>query len=84
MHSGIPTVVSRFGCVPDVLADRRTAMVIPIGDVPSLRDAIATLRDDEPLRRSVAGNALALAREQFTAAAMAAEYDAVFSGAVRA
>jgi glycosyltransferase involved in cell wall biosynthesis len=81
MHSGVPTVVSRFGCVPEVLEDRRTAMVVPIDDATSLANAINALRTEESLRRSIAANARSLVREQFTATEMAAGYNSIFTAA---
>ena len=47
MAAGRPAVVSdRVGCAPDLVLDGLTGLVVPAGDVPALRDALAALADD--------------------------------------
>jgi glycosyltransferase involved in cell wall biosynthesis len=46
-----PVVVSDAGGLPEVVADGETGLVVPVGDVPALAQALARLLGDAELRR---------------------------------
>ncbi len=43
---GVPAIVARSGALPDLVEDGRTGLVVPPGDVESLRRAMRRLADD--------------------------------------
>jgi glycosyltransferase involved in cell wall biosynthesis len=53
MASGTPVVCSRIGGVPEVVADGRTGLLVPPGDVDALRDALSMLLHDRVRREAM-------------------------------
>ncbi len=45
MASGLPVVTTPVGGIPDVVRDRVNGLLVPVGDVSSLADALAELKD---------------------------------------
>ncbi len=54
LSAGLAIVASAVGGIPDVLADRHTAMLVPPGDPTALATAIAALVTDPVLRARLA------------------------------
>lgn len=54
MACGLPVVVSDAGGLPEVVQAGVSGLVVPVGDVAALTDALATLVVDEGLRRRLA------------------------------
>jgi glycosyltransferase involved in cell wall biosynthesis len=78
MLSGTPIVASAVGSVPEAVRHEETGLLVPSGDRAALTAAIRRILDDGPLRERLVVNAGQLARERFTAAQMAAGYDALW------
>ena len=71
MASGLPTVATRVGGMPEVVADGETGLLVPPDDPPALADALVRLLADPPLadRLGAAGRARAVAHFSWDAAA---------------
>lgn len=78
MATGIPVVSTRIGGIPEAVADGRTGQLIPVGDVPALRQALGTLIRDEGRRRAMGRAGLNRVREAFTWERSAASLLAVY------
>ena len=65
MASGLPSVASRVGGVPDVAEDGRNALLVPPGDAGALAGALARLLGDGALRARLAAAALEAMRERY-------------------
>jgi glycosyltransferase involved in cell wall biosynthesis len=50
MASGLPVVATRVGGIAELVADGRTGLLVPSGDVAALTSALARLLDDPDLR----------------------------------
>jgi len=79
MFAELAVVACDVGSVTEVVNHGVTGLVVPAGDAPALRDAIASLLANEPLRSEMGSAGLALATAEFTAEAMARKYEAVYS-----
>ncbi|MFC4910180.1 glycosyltransferase family 4 protein [Actinomadura gamaensis] len=89
------TIIEAFGCgVPavsfdcprgprEIITPGRTGLLVPPGDVDALAAALIELIDDEPLRRSMAANALQAAR-QYDIDIIGARWDDLLTGLVAA
>ena len=79
MTAGRPVVASRSGGLPDVVGD--SGVVVPPGDVPALRDALAALLAD-PGRRAALGAAAAERARTFTASRVIPRVEAAYEQAM--
>jgi glycosyltransferase involved in cell wall biosynthesis len=61
LHLGRPIVASNLKAIREVLADERTALLVPPGDVESLAAALLRLKAEPETRRRLAEAALQLA-----------------------
>jgi glycosyltransferase involved in cell wall biosynthesis len=84
MACGKPVVATRVGGVPDIVSDRQTGLLVPYGDAPALREALASLLRDEGLRRSLGAAARAAVGDRFDwdsiVRRIEAEYAALLAG----
>jgi glycosyltransferase involved in cell wall biosynthesis len=78
MHAGLPVLASDVGSVAEAVADGETGYVVAPGDDRALRERLAELLGDAALRRRLGDRARAVARDCFTAEAMARRYEAVY------
>lgn len=76
-------VATDVGSTTDALCDGVTGLVVPVEDDEALAAALVRLRDDGNLRRRLGEAGGALARERFTAAAMARSYEEVYARVLR-
>ncbi|PYR92505.1 MAG: hypothetical protein DMF84_13450 [Acidobacteria bacterium] len=51
MACGCPSVTTAVGAVPEYAVDRRDALIVPVGDVPSMVDRLEEVLDDAALRQ---------------------------------
>jgi len=79
MTAGRPVVAARSGGLPDVVAD--TGVIVPPGDVPALRAALAALLAD-PARRTALGAAAARRAFTFTASRVIPRVEAAYEQAL--
>jgi glycosyltransferase involved in cell wall biosynthesis len=79
MLAGIPVVATRVGGIPEIVVPEDTGLLVPTGDADALSQAIHRLVTDEVLRAHVIERARSVAMEQFTAATMAAAFEALYN-----
>lgn len=56
MASGIPVIGSRVGGIPDVIEHGRSGLLVPVGDIAALTQAMRTLVQDRSLSQTIAWN----------------------------
>jgi glycosyltransferase involved in cell wall biosynthesis len=78
MLAGIPVVATPVGGIPEIVVPEDTGLLVPTGDADALSQAIARLVTDDVLRTHVIERSRALAMERFTAATMAAAFEALY------
>ena len=82
MAYGLPCVATPVGGIPSVLRDGETGLLVPVGDVASLRDALHFLLDSPGERVRLGAAARRLIEERYSADRVAQRwvdlYDAVF------
>lgn len=77
---GIPTIASRVGGNPEIVADGETGLLVPRGDAAALARAVARLAQDPALRARVARQGAEAAR-RFTFRRMADGMESFLEGA---
>ena len=65
LASGLPSIVTSVGVIPDYLKDNLTAMIIPPKDFKALAEAIISLKDNYELRKKLSKNGFLLAKRLF-------------------
>lgn len=75
---GLPSVAARVGGVPDAITDGVTGLLVPVGDVSAIADALQRLRSDGALRVKLGEAARARANDELTEAHMTAGFERVF------
>jgi glycosyltransferase involved in cell wall biosynthesis len=83
MLVGLAIVASDVGSVPEAVHDNETGLLVPPGDAQALADALRRLLADEATRSALGERGRALARERFTAAAMARAFEALYAEVAR-
>lgn len=83
MLSGVPSVATRVGGVPEVIEDGRHGLLADAGDAVGLADCLRRLLDDPPLRKRIVEAGLERARQLFGEASMLAQYDVVYRKMLR-
>ncbi|MGC8740273.1 MAG: glycosyltransferase family 4 protein [Candidatus Sumerlaeaceae bacterium] len=58
MASGVPLVATRVGCLPEIIVDRQTGILVPPGDVEALAGGICSILQDRRFAASLARQAL--------------------------
>jgi len=59
-----PVVTTRVGCLPDVVEDGRTGLIVPPHDAPALADAIIKLLQNDTLRKTLGRNGYVMMKAQ--------------------
>jgi glycosyltransferase involved in cell wall biosynthesis len=80
MADGLPILAARFGGVDEVVEHGRDGLLVAVGDVPSMADAIETLTTDRARLASMAARARSTV-EQFSEKTMVTETLAVLDHA---
>lgn len=83
MLTGIPTVATRVGGVPEVIRDGIDGLLANAGDAAPLAEQLRRLLDDDAFRRQIASNGTERARSQFGARAMISQYECVYRELLR-
>jgi glycosyltransferase involved in cell wall biosynthesis len=74
MACGLPVIASRIGGVVDVIRDRKNGLLVEPRDPDGLRDAILELCEKQELRTSLAEEACATIRDNFSAETVVKKY----------
>lgn len=77
MVSSRPVVGSRIGGITDQVVDGETGFLVPPGDVVALRDAMARLIDDQPLRSRM-GEAAERKAVEYKASTVVSEIEGIY------
>jgi L-malate glycosyltransferase len=78
MCFGCPSVSTRVGGIPEVVADNESGLLVPAGDVAALAKALEALIHDEPRRHALGRAAQARARSMFSAEVIVPRYEALY------
>ena len=65
MASSLPVVASRVAGIPDVITDGGEGVLIPVGDVSALDQALSSLIESEQLRVEMANRAFKRVLQEF-------------------
>lgn len=78
--AGIPVIGTRVGGVPEMVDEGHSGLLVPVGDVAALRQAIVHLLEDADLRirMGAAGRAFVCELGRFAPRAMAARMEAAY------
>ncbi|CAM5194789.1 Glycosyltransferase involved in cell wall biosynthesis OS=Castellaniella defragrans OX=75697 GN=HNR28_003128 PE=4 SV=1 [Castellaniella defragrans] len=78
--AGVPVVGTRVGGVPEMLDEGRSGVLVPVGDVAALREALRSLIKDPGLRQRMgeAGREFCCGTGRFEAGAMADRMESVY------
>jgi len=83
MACGLPVVASRVGGIPEVVDEGMQGLLVPVGDVDALTDALARYAQDAGLRAAHGGAGRARVEERFSLRAMVTAYGALYDGLCR-
>jgi glycosyltransferase involved in cell wall biosynthesis/GT2 family glycosyltransferase len=75
---GVPSVATRVGGIPDAVIDEETGILVEVGDVDELRNALVRLARDESLRRRLGGAASRRVRGQLNDVTMSSRFANIF------
>ena len=78
-----PVVSCRAGAVPELVDHGRTGLLVELGDVAGLADAIVSLARDAEMRRRIGAAAREHVRERFSTRLMVERTESLFSGICR-
>lgn len=78
MATGLPVIATRVGGVPELVEPDRSAIVVPPGDEPALRDAVQRVLADPLLRAALGARGRAIVDARFRVETMCAAREAVF------
>jgi glycosyltransferase involved in cell wall biosynthesis len=78
MCCGLPVLATEVAAVGEIVSGNQTGLLVPARDVEALVLALDRLSRDDRLRRTLAGNAAARAKELFSIDKMIDNYIAVF------
>jgi sugar transferase (PEP-CTERM/EpsH1 system associated) len=83
MACGLPVVASRVGGIPEVVDDGVQGVLVPVGDVDALAQALARYATDADLRARHGRAARARVEDRFSMRAMLAAYGDLYAGLCR-
>ena len=78
MCFGCPSVATRVGGIPEVIADHQTGLLAPSGDADMLARSVEKLIQDATLRATLGHAAQVRAREMFSAKVIVPRYEALY------
>jgi glycosyltransferase involved in cell wall biosynthesis len=78
MAAGKPVVATNGGGVPEIVEDGRTGLLVPMGDVPAMADAICAILADPEKAAGMGALARQRVEQHFTAALTARRVEAVY------
>ena len=78
MCFGCPSVATRVGGIPEVIADNQTGLLVPFGDTDLMARSVESLIQDPKLRTSLGRAAKARAVEKFSANRIVPLYEELY------
>jgi glycosyltransferase involved in cell wall biosynthesis len=78
MAAGTPVVATRTEGAQEVVEDQKTGLIVPIGDVDRIADAVTTLLSDPERRRSMGAHAHDVAKTKFSLNRMVDEIEKIY------
>ena len=78
MAASKPVVATNGGGVPEIVEDGRTGLLVPMGDVPAMADAICTILADPEKAAGMGALARQRVEQHFTAGLTARRVEAVY------
>lgn len=78
MAAGVPVVATATGGAREIVEDKVTGKLVPVGDVEGLAEAVSALLTDASERRLMGERARLRARERFSLERMVAETEALY------
>jgi len=81
--SGVPIVASTVGCLPEIVPDGVTGLLVPPGDADALARALAELLNDPQRAKRLGAAARKRAEEFFDETVMAERLEAIYLGATQ-
>ena len=79
MASGTPVVATRTEGAQEVVEDQKTGLLVPIGDVERIADAVNTLLADPERRREMGARAYEAANTRFSLKRMVDEIEKIYA-----
>lgn len=83
MACEVPAVATPVGAIPRFVDDTRTGLLVSVGDVAALSDALGRLAGDGELRQRLGQAGAALVRRECDPAAVAARWRALYAEVAR-
>jgi sugar transferase (PEP-CTERM/EpsH1 system associated) len=83
MASNLPVVASNVGGIPEVVDDGVQGLLVPVGDVEALAQALARYAGNQELRAAHGRAGRARVEERFSMRAMLSAYGALYDGLCR-
>ena len=83
LHAGVPLVAYDVGGVAEAIDHGETGFVTPTGDHDAFVGHVERLLDDDKLRSELSARARTVAREEFSAERMVADYERVYERVLR-
>lgn len=79
MAAGTPVVATRTEGAQEVVEDQKTGLLVPIGDIDRIAEAVTTLLSDPERRRSMGAHAHEAAKTKFSLKRMVDEIEKVYA-----
>jgi L-malate glycosyltransferase len=83
MSLGKPMIGTSVGGVPELIIQKQTGLLVPVGDIEALTEAILELAENSELRLSMGIKAREMMLEKFSALKMAAEINKLYEEVVK-
>lgn len=84
MAYGLAIVATPVGAITDAVSHDETALLVPVGDIPQLADALLRLIEDVPLRRRLTQAARRRFLRQFEITAIVRRLETIYTKYARA
>lgn len=81
--AGLPVVATAVGGIPAALENERTGILVPPGDEPALRTALARALEPDAALAQMAARGCRHAKETYSAEQMAAAYHSLYEACLR-
>jgi len=78
MATGLPVIATDTGGNPEIIVNRRSGLLFPVGNVQQLAEKLALLRDRKDLRVELGAQAVCRVREEFSVESMARGYEQLY------